>query len=797
MTHCYHCNESIPRNILISASINGEDRPMCCYGCKAVAETIAGAGLNQYYKYRSAPAVKIDTEQQEDFSLYDQTAFNREFVRADSEGIQCADLLIDGVSCAACSWLIENALKHEQGLVDAHLNIQDMRLRVRWQSDTTTLSSLVKTVSSIGYSPKPYLADALKDSHRQEHQTFLKRLGVAFIGMMQVGMFAIGLHAGEVGYIEVEYRDYLRWVSALVATPVVFYSAAPFFSNAWRSLRAKSAGMDLPVSIAIGIAYLLSMVATTTGTGAVYFDSIIMFTFLLLLGRYLEMRARHQLGDPATALRAILPRSANVMRGEGTQQTYIATALADIAAGDRLLIKPGEVIAVDGVVVDGQSSVDESTFTGESLPQSKIVGDEILGGTINIESPMQIEASHSLNTSRLHAVYDMLVTAQASKPKIAAFADALAVKFVTTILLLASATTVFWYSVAPQDAVWIGLSVLVVSCPCALSLATPTALTAAVTRLKAMGMLVVSGDVVDKFQQIDTVIFDKTGTLTSGHIRLEACHPIADLDEATCLALAAAMERDSEHPIAKAFHHVSDQAITLEKRSNVPGSGVEACLDGHVYRLGQPMFCCGSEQTPPREGQWVCLARDGQLLAWFELSDSLRSQASATVKALQQRGLRVDILSGDSSSAVANVANELGIEHWLARVSPEGKLAYLRELQASGRRVLMVGDGINDVGVLAGADLSVAMGMASELAKTNADLILLNPDLRTLDSAIQTAARCHVVIKQNIGWALLYNVIAIPLAMMGWVLPYQAAIGMSLSSLVVVINALRFKGKHQ
>ena len=796
MTHCYHCNDIIPNNVSIAAHIDGEDRPMCCYGCKAVPETIADAGLKQYYQYRTAPAAKASPDKSEDFALYDQSAFNREFVKAEDNGIQCADILIDGVSCAACTWLIENALQSESGINDVHLNLQDKRLRVRWDSSKTQLSTLVGKVASLGYSPKPYLADTLKDSQRDEHRLFLKRLGVAFIGMMQVGMFAIGLHAGDISDISVEYRDYLRWVSALVATPVVFYAAGPFFSNAWRSLLAKSAGMDLPVSIAIGIAYLLSMIATIAGTGAVYFDSIIMFTFLLLLGRYLEMRARHQLGDPATALRAILPRSANVLRGEGSQQTHVATALADIAVGDRILIKPGEVIAVDGVVVEGQSSVDESTFTGESLPQSKEAGDSVLGGTINIESPLQIKVSHSLDKSRLHAVYDMLVSAQASKPKIAAFADALAVKFVTTILLLATGTAAYWYSVVPQDAVWIGLSVLVVSCPCALSLATPTALTAAVSRLKAMGMLVVAGDVMDKFKHIDTVIFDKTGTLTSGHIQLTRCMTQAELDEDTCLALASAMERDSEHPIAKAFQHVSLQTLVLEKRSNIPGSGVEATLDGHVYRMGQPMFCCGSEQTPPSDGQWVCLARDGELLAWFALSDSLRGQAAATIQALQQQGLRVDILSGDSDSEVARVASELGIEHWRARVSPEEKLNYLRELQARGKRVLMVGDGINDVGVLAGADLSVAMRMTSELAKTNADLILLNPDLRTLDSAIQTASRCHTVIQQNIGWALLYNACAIPLAMMGWVLPYQAAIGMSLSSLVVVINALRFKGKQ-
>lgn len=797
MDRCYHCHEPLPSKLTIVANIDGQNQPMCCYGCKAVAESIAGAGLKQYYQYRTSPAIKAEQHSGEDYQLFDQTAFNREFVHQDQHGHQCADILIEGVSCAACSWLIENSIAPMPGVQNIHFNLQDKRLRLTWDQQQSKLSDVIQRLANLGYRPKPYLPDALKDSHRKEHYLFLKRLGVAFIGMMQVGMFAIGLHAGEASDITEEHRDLLRWVSALVTTPVVFYSAGVFFSNAWRGLKAKSTSMDLPVSIAIGIAYVLSLVATVQGNGEVYYDSIIMFTFLLLLGRYVEMRARHQLGDPATALRAILPRSATVLRQADKQWIPLATALNEIQVGDRLLIKPGEVIPVDGLVVEGLSSVDESTFTGESIPQNKSIGDHLLGGTINIESPLQVEVSHDLNHSRLHAVYDMLVNAQAHKPKIAAMVDALAVKFISIVLFLSFITAAYWYYTAPQDAVWIGLSVLVVSCPCALSLATPTALTAAVTRLKAMGLLVVSGDVIDKFRHIDTVVFDKTGTLTTGHIQLAACLNVAELDQATCLAIACAMERDSEHPIARAFRHSTEQHIVLEQRRNIPGSGVEAWLDGHLYRLGKPDFSCDKSVTPPYSGQWICLSRDGELVAWFELSDSLRKEAAETIQMLQRHGMRVDILSGDSPYAVAKVAHELGVEHWQAGVSPEQKLTYLRTLQSQGHRVLMVGDGINDVGVLAGADLSVAMSMASELAKTNADLILLNPDLRALQQGMSIASRCDVVIKQNIAWSLLYNASAIPLAMMGWVQPYQAAIGMSLSSLVVVINALRFKGMRQ
>lgn len=789
---CYHCNETIPTSVDIKASINGNIQPMCCYGCKAVAEMIAESGLSQYYSLRTTPASRIDqTDDKERFALFDQPAYNNEFVNEQQDGVYCADLLIEGVSCAACTWLIENSLRAQSGTTSASVSLQDKRLRVKWDSKNTKLSALVAVLARLGYQAKPYLADTLKESQRIENHQFLKRLGVAFIGMMQVGMFAIGLHAGDISYIEDEWRDLLRWVSALVATPVVFYSAGPFFSNAWRSLKAKSAGMDLPVSLAIGIAYSFSLFATLQETGDVYFDSIIMFTFLLLLGRYLEMRARHRLGDPATALRALLPRTATIIVENETQ----LIAIHSLQPQHIIIIKPGEIIAADSEIIEGRSNVDESTFTGESLPQAKKVGDTLLAGTLNIDSPLKARVIKNVDQSRLNNVYDMLVNAQANKPSVANLTDKLAVKFVILIITLSILTATYWFLHDTSKALWIALSVLVVSCPCALSLSTPTALTAAITRLKDIGILVISGDIVDKLNQIDRIIFDKTGTLTHGKIQLAQTVPCSELDEASCIALAKALEKHSEHPIARAFKVIPGPDISIENIQQFTAAGVVGQLDGHIYRVGRIDFACNETIAPPSKGQWVALSKDYELLAWFELLDTLRSDAKQAIAKLNLHGYKIDILSGDDEHTVANIAQQLGVESYFSKVSPEDKLHYLKSRQDKGERVLMVGDGINDIAVLAGADASIAMGMASELAKTHADMILLGGELCNIDQAIAIAARCRRVIKQNIVWALLYNVFAIPLAMIGSVLPYQAAIGMSLSSLIVVINALRFKGK--
>lgn len=789
---CYHCKQAIDPSLSITANIDGKERPMCCYGCKAVAEIIADSGLSQYYSLRTQPAEKFEQDRFNDhYQLFDQTAFNKDFVSCDDEDNFCADLLIENLSCAACTWLVESALKDQQGTISANVNLQDKRLRVRWNGKKTSLSTLLEKLGSYGYQAKPFVADSLRESQVAEHRTFLKRLGVAFIGMMQVGMFAIGLHAGDISYIADEYRDYLRWISALVATPVVFYSASPFFQNAWRSLKAFSAGMDLPVSLAIGIAYLFSIFATLRSIGSVYFDSIIMFTFLLLLGRYLEMRARHQLGDPATALKAILPRTFNQHKNHSVS----IIPIADIKVDNEILIKPGEVIPADSLVIEGRSNVDEATFTGESQPQAKHPGNILLAGTINIDSPLIARVTQTSDTSRLNTIYDLLVEAQAHKPNIANLTDKLAVRFVIFILVASLSTALYWWLTAPEDAIWIALSVLVVSCPCALSLATPTALTAAITRLKNLGVLVVSCDVIDKLVNIDRVIFDKTGTLTHGSIQLAQTIVYADLDETTCLSIAKSLESHSEHPIARAFKPLSAEHLMLHNVQQTIGAGIAAELDGHIYKIGRNDFVCNDSIDQPTQGQWIALSRDGELVARFELLDTLRIDAHTTVTALIERGYHIDILSGDNESTVANVAKQLGIDHWRSALSPEDKLAYLKDCQSKGEHVLMVGDGINDFAILAGADVSIAMGMASDLAKTHADLILLNSSLKHIDSAIAIAHGCQSVIRQNIGWALCYNLFAIPFAMVGWVYPYQAAIGMSLSSLIVVINALRFKGK--
>lgn len=800
-TNCFHCGLPIIGESPWHANINGQQQAMCCPACATVAETIAGSGLSDFYRFRDQSTPNSQPSESESYAIYDDPELQRDFVETHSNSA-LARFLVEDIHCAACAWLIEKAIGNSPAVNAVRVLLNDKIVSVEFDPQELTVSRLMRELNRIGYRPAPYHPDRARAAAKAENRRFLMRLGIAGIGMMQVGMFAIGLHAGAIDGIDEEFRQLLRFVSLLVATPVVFYSAQSFFQNAWINLRNRSLGMDVPVATAIGIAYLASVFATIRGVGEVYFDSVVMFTFLLLLGRYMEMKARHRLGDPATALRNLLPRACIKMDGSEQQQV----PLERIRPGDTVLVKPGTVIPADGVVVDGSSAVDESTFTGETDAVRKNLGDSVHAGTSNGESPLQIRVESEFQQSKLQSVFSLLEQAQQTKPRIAQFVDSLASRFVSTVLFLSAATACYWYFVDPSKAFWVALSVLVVSCPCALSLATPTAITAAVSRMREIGILVVSSRSMETIPDINRIVFDKTGTLTFGHLNIEHTEVfLPDLDEHQALDIAAAVEAYSEHPIAKAFKEASRGKASTRQVSELQqhsGLGISAKVDGEPVLIGSwNLVGCDGEKQPqanPRNNShqsWrrVYLRVNKRLAAVFEMSDQLRPSAGPCVTEFAQRGLSLTVLSGDSQESTAATAELLGIEEALGGQLPGDKMTHTQNMQRRGNRVMMVGDGINDIVALAGADLSVAMGDASELTKTNADCIMTSSNLLTLNTGFEVARLCKRIIRQNIAWALMYNGLAIPLAMMGWIPPYLAAIGMSLSSLIVVMNAWRLK----
>ncbi len=788
---CYHCGEVIRGSHPFEAQVEGQLRPMCCMGCKVVAEVIDQGGLGNYYRYRSANAItpeSLAADYLAELELYDRPEAQKSFVHHHTDGTSQATLIIEGITCAACTWLLEQQLRQFEAVESVNVNLSTHQASIQWHPDQIQLSSLLHCIASIGYRPHPYLPSKQDEIAQREKRAAIRRLAVAGIGMMQVMMYAIALYAGAIQGMDQAHRDFLRWVSFIVATPVVIYSARPFFSACLRDIKTRHLSMDVPVSIAIGGAYLASIRAIFYGAGEVYFDSVCMFTFLLLLGRFLEMRARHNTNRSGNALLSLLPASTLRLTESGEERVPVT----DLSIGDRVKVAPGQNIPADGIVLQGDSSVDESALTGEYLPIHKQTGDTVIAGSANAENTLLIEVTDTGTETRLSAIVRLLDRAQAEKPAVAMIADRVASWFVGAVLITALAVFTFWFSESPQNAFWITLSVLVVTCPCALSLATPTALTAATGYLHSRGLLVTRGHVLEGLNSITHVIFDKTGTLTKGSLTLEETLPLSSLDSQQLLTLAARLEAESEHPIALVF---KDQTLSAaDNLRHVTGDGVEGFIDNVRYRLGKPGFAAeglSSVSPPHKTGQWLLLANEENALGWFRLNDQLRPEARQTVLQLQQMGYQVELLSGDTEYVVASIAESLRIETAISAATPDIKLNHLQTLQARGAKVLMVGDGINDVPVLAAANISMAMGSASDLAKTNADTVLLSGDLSQLLDALGIARKTRTIIRENIAWALGYNLLALPLAAAGFIAPWMAAIGMACSSLIVVGNALR------
>jgi Cu2+-exporting ATPase len=587
-----------------------------------------------------------------------------------------------------------------------------------------------------------------------------------------------------------ELHTILRWVALFLTTPIVFYSCAPFFKGAMRDLRTRHLTMDVSVSLAIGSAYIAGIWTSITGVGELYFDAVGMFALFLLAGRYLERRARERTAAATAQLVNLLPASCLRLSADGQSERIL---LSELRVGDQVLVHPGAILPADGKILDGQSSVDESLLTGEYLPQPRTPGDAVTAGTLNVEGALTVEVLALGQDTRLSAIVRLLDRAQAEKPRLAEIADRAAQWFLLLSLIAAAVIGLIWWELDSARAFWIVLAMLVATCPCALSLATPTALTAATGTLHKLGLLLTRGHVLEGLNQIDTVIFDKTGTLTEGRLALRSIRPLGALNSDQCLSLAAALENRSEHPIARAFGRAP---LAAEEVHSTPGLGLEGLVGEQRLRIGQPGFVCELSGAavplmPDEAGQWLLLGDDQGPLAWFVLDDRLRADAPALLAACKARGWRTLLLSGDSSPMVASVAAELGIDEARGGLRPDDKLQVLQQLHKEGRKVLMLGDGVNDVPVLAAADISVAMGSATDLAKTSADAVLLSNRLDALVQAFSLARRTRRVIIENLLWAGLYNGLMLPFAALGWITPVWAAVGMSISSLTVVLNALR------
>jgi Cu2+-exporting ATPase len=761
---------------------------MCCEGCKAAAEFIRDAGLADYYRFRDSPAPRPEVAADDAWATYDRPEVQLRLVARNADGAS-ANLLLEGLRCSACGWLIERRLERLPGVTSISVNPATGRAHLEWRASERSLSSMLRTIHELGY--RPHLlgaADTLEVAVRERRQA-LKRLALAGLGMMQVMMFAVALYAGAFEGMDPVLRQFLRLVSMLVATPVLVYSGRPFLEAAWRSVRSGQLGMDVPVALALLLAWSASSFNVLTGRGEVYFDSVTTFIFLLSLGRFAEMAARHRAGSTSDALLRLQPVSAIRLSGDATERIPVA----DLEVGDVVLVAAGETFPADGRLLSGSTTVNESMLTGESHALQRDAGQAILGGSVNLSRPARVKIDAVGHETVIASIVRLLERAQTERPAIARLADRWASWFVGGVLLAAIVVACGWMLVDPSRAFGTTLAVLVVTCPCALSLATPTAITAATSSLARRGLLITRAETIETLAHTSRIVLDKTGTLTVGEPLVSRCTALGPLDSRRCLQVAAGLERISTHPIARAFRRVVDPLPAPAEAGGEAGEGIEGSFDGIRYRLGRRDFVAAIAGTASGVDAGTYLGRDGEWLAEIEISDALRPGAHAAVERIARQGIAIEIASGDHPAAVARIASQAGIADYHARLRPEDKMALVKTREAGGETVLMVGDGINDAPVLAAASVSIAMGAGTSLAQTSAGAVLMTPDLDIIPTAIETARKTVGVIRQNLGWAVAYNFVALPLAALGYIPPWAAAIGMSASSLLVVANAMRLR----
>lgn len=795
MSDCFHCGEPLRGSTLL-ARIEQQDKAVCCTGCQAVAELIAGAGLADFYRYRDNNSTRPNNDDlaADKWRVYADAQFASQFTQS-AAGQTSATLLIEGLRCSACSWLIDQVLRRHAGIHDVSVNAATGRANVSWDGTRLNLADVMRSIAQLGYVPHPVTDATVSRALRKERRDGLKRLAVAGFGMMQVMMFAVAVYSAQIAHeiMEPALLNYFRIVSLLVATPVMFYAGAPILLSAWNSLRSRAIGMDVPVSIALVLAYAASVWNTLRGaTGEVYFDSVTMFIFFLTLGRFVQMSVRQHTAGVTDALARQLPSIAHRLDEHTTEDVPVAS----LRVGDVIQVRRGEVLPADGKLL-AEAQLDEAILTGESLPVRRRAGERVAAGTINVDGPVCLTVTAVGGDTALSHIVSLMQRAQAYKPALARNADAAAARFLRYVLLGAGLTCGVWLAIDPSRAFAATLAVLVVACPCAFAIAMPAALASATASLGRQGILLTDPDALEALARIDQIVFDKTGTLTRGELRVAQCIPLGAADETECLRVAALLEQASEHPLARAFSAYRSAGV-VEDINTVAGRGVEGHIDGRRYRIGSPEFVGELRQqrgvastTAELTGSLILLGDEQSALAWFELTDSLRPGAADMVRSLRSLNIHPQILSGDGSTAVATVARQCGITEHFARRCAQQKLTHVLSLQKVDKRVAVVGDGVNDAPVLGAADVSIAMGRGAALAHASAGLVLVSDNLAALPEAVLLARRTLRIARQNLLWAAVYNFGSLPLAAAGFIPPWLAALGMSLSSIAVVLNSMR------
>jgi len=795
---CYHCGLLVTRVNRVEAVIKNTEQDFCCSGCASVCQTIYNSGLSAFYDQQTSsllPAVDLEYP----LEFYDASAFQQPFLELSDPGTKTITLISDTIHCAACVWLIERAVSALDGVVWVRVNLTDKRIRIRWEDKKIKLSLIVQTLAGLGYAAMPYEQNMAEVKQQLKNKSMLYRIGFAGFAMMNLLWISIAMYTGASGG---QYHQYFQWLGFVLTTPTMFYAGYPFLKNAYFGIKNRYMNMDVPISIGALVTYFYStyvLLGFSTKT-EVYFDTVVNFIFVILIGRYLEASSKKSALSASTSLQQLQPKIALLKTVDGE----LIKPVGVIEIGDIVLIKPGERIAIDGTVRLGSGEVDESLLSGESMPISKRVNDDVFAGTLNINGSFEVEVTQLSKQSALAQIVDLVENTRASKSRIVCTIDRIIPYFVWTTLLLASATFIYWSNVDFDLALLSATSVLIITCPCAFGLATPMSIAVASGAAAKRNILIKNGDAFEVLSKVKHVVFDKTGTLTLGLPQVGKV--ISEMDHNALLSIISAIEKHSEHPLARAIvHHAIEADIdkTASEFKISPGLGVSAIVDEKRYWVGSLRYLSDRndigliEQANALEQQGhscVWCADEQTLLGFITLSDLIKEDAEAVVTQLQAMGKTITMLSGDSNQVAASVAQTVGIEQVIAGVLPNDKAKHIKTLQQDGL-VLMVGDGINDAPALTQADASIAIGSGADVSVASADMVVLKTTLMPIVEAVELSKRTQNTIKQNIIFALSYNALMVPLAMMAKVTPLFAAIVMPISSIIVIANAARLRKK--
>jgi len=869
---CFHCGLPVSIQAEVRAPIRGESRSFCCTGCKSVCEAIYAAGLEGFYQRTpEGEVLGPPPEPPKELAIYDIDEVQEEFVTRLGEGREI-NLLVEGIHCAACVWLIENSLKALPGVAEARVNLTGRRLRLKWDQERIKLSQVLKRLGEIGYSAMPFDPEVAEGSLHKANRLLLYRMAVAAFGMMNLMWISIALYSGA---DQGEFRGLFHWIGWAIATPVLIYSGWPFYRGAVLGIRARHLTMDLPIAIGVSITYAYSLYVTLSGTlvGEVYWDTVVNFLFVILVGRFLESLSRRKAVASTQRLLDLQPKVATVLRGDD----QILLPIRAVRTGERVLVRPGEKVPVDGLVLAGESQVDESMLTGESAPVVKGTGERVAAGTLNGSGVLQVQVEGLLRDTALGRIIALVEEAQATKAPIQCTADRIVPWFVAATLSLGLVTFLFWVGTDLELALMAATAVLIITCPCAFGMATPMAIAVASGLGARHGILVKTGAVLESLSTIDHFVFDKTGTLTEGRPavtaiataagiwrardRVPLSSPAGPATEASLSSLAggverqphleegrierqaqlhdgeaegwpqlaipdeglqadlagplaslAALERFSEHPVAKsvlalcqaqgiAYRHLPVTAVRA-----FPGLGIQGEVAGRSVLAGTAAWLSsqGVAGEPPTlahlaqellEGGAtpIHVAIDGQPMLVMAIEDRLRPDAAAVVAGLQVQGIRVTLLTGDRRATAERIAAALGGVEVIAEVLPADKDRIIAGLQERGHRVAMVGDGVNDAPALVRADVGIAMGSGTDVSIASADIVLMRAELARVPQAAALSRRTLATIRQNIGISIAYNLIMVPLAMAAQITPLVAAVSMPLSSLAVIGNSARIR----